>query len=185
MIKQDGEWLEVDWQTALEFVAHGLRNIRHEHGAEAIGALATPGSTLEELYLLQKLVRGIGSDNVDFRLRQSDFALTAKPGAVAGHDDRRHSPNSIACCVIGSFLRKDHPLLAQRLRQRCKSGAKLSILHGADDDLLMPVAAKAIAAPSAWLSALARGHGRAWRWQRRLRCRQVSSNVEAVRRTRS
>src|SRR5438874_2094910 len=74
MIKQDGKWMETDWQTALEYVAHGLRNIRHEHGADAIAALATPGSTLEELALLKKLVNGIGSDNVDFRLRQSDFA---------------------------------------------------------------------------------------------------------------
>jgi NADH-quinone oxidoreductase subunit G len=56
--------------------------------------------------------------------------------------------------VIGSFLRKDHPLLAARLRSAVKAGAKLSILHGSDDDLLMPVAAKMIAAPSAWLSAL-------------------------------
>jgi len=78
MIKQDGKWMEADWQTALEYVAHGLRNIRHEHGADAIAALATPGSTLEELALLKKLVNGIGSDNVDFRLRQSDFALSGE-----------------------------------------------------------------------------------------------------------
>ena len=54
MIKQDGKWQETDWQTALEYVAHGLRNIRHEHGADALAALATPNSTLEELALLQK-----------------------------------------------------------------------------------------------------------------------------------
>jgi len=75
MLKQDGKWQEVDWQTALEYVAHGLRNIRHEHGADAIAALGTPYSTLEELSLLQKVVRGLGSENIDFRLRQSDFAL--------------------------------------------------------------------------------------------------------------
>src|SRR5450830_171052 len=74
MLKQDGKWQEVEWQVALEYVAHGLRNIRHEHGASAIAALATPYSTLEELTLLQKVVRGMGSENIDFRLRQSDFA---------------------------------------------------------------------------------------------------------------
>ncbi|MGH8806840.1 MAG: NADH-quinone oxidoreductase subunit NuoG, partial [Noviherbaspirillum sp.] len=66
MIKQGGKWQETDWQTALEYVAHGLKNIRHEHGADAIAALAAPYSTLEELSLLQKLMRGLGSDNVDF-----------------------------------------------------------------------------------------------------------------------
>ena len=68
MIKQGGEWKRVDWQAALEFVATGLRDIAKDHGPASIGALGSPHSTLEELYLLQKLVRGVGSDNVDFRL---------------------------------------------------------------------------------------------------------------------
>jgi NADH-quinone oxidoreductase subunit G len=153
MIKQDGKWMETDWQTALEYVAHGLRNIRHEHGADAIAALATPGSTLEELALLKKLVNGIGSDNVDFRLRQSDFALTGEVTPWLGMSIAEFSELK-RVFVIGSFLRKDHPLLAARLRAAVKNGAKLGILHGSDDDLLIPVAAKMIAAPSAWLSAL-------------------------------
>jgi hypothetical protein len=87
MLKQGGEWKEVDWQTALEYVAHGLKNIKHEHGADAIAALATPHSTLEELHLLQKLTRGLGSDNVDFRLRQA--TSLAGRQAMAGHVDHR------------------------------------------------------------------------------------------------
>jgi NADH-quinone oxidoreductase subunit G len=153
MIKQDGKWMETDWQTALEYVAHGLRNIRHEHGADAIAALATPGSTLEELALLKKLVNGLGSDNIDFRLRQSDFALSGEVAPWLGMSIAEFADLK-RIFVIGSFLRKDHPLLTARLRSAVKVGAKLSILHGSDDDLLMPVAAKMIAAPSAWLSAL-------------------------------
>ena len=153
MIKQDGKWLDTDWQTALEYVAHGLRNIRHEHGADAIAALATPGSTLEELALLKKLVNGIGSDNIDFRLRQSDFALSGAVAPWLGMSIAEFGELK-RVFVIGSFLRKDHPLLAARLRAAVKNGAKLGILHASDDDLLMPVAAKMIAAPSAWLSAL-------------------------------
>ncbi|WP_353154428.1 NADH-quinone oxidoreductase subunit NuoG [Herminiimonas fonticola] len=152
MIKQDGKWQETDWQTALEYVAHGLRNIKHEHGADAIAALATPSSTLEELSLLQKLVRGMESNNVDFRLRQAaplDTAVTPWLGM---------SINEFAglkrAFVIGSFLRKDHPLLAARLRAAVKKGASVSILHATDDDLLMPVANKMIKAPSDWLAAL-------------------------------
>ena len=153
MIKQDGKWLETDWQTALEYVAHGLKNIRHEHGADAIAALAAPYSTLEELSLLQKLVRGLGSDNVDFRLRQSDFALDGKLTPWLGMSIEEFSQVDRAF-VIGSFLRKDHPLLAARLRHAAKRGAKVSILHATDDDLLMPLAVRMTKAPSAWLSAL-------------------------------
>jgi NADH-quinone oxidoreductase subunit G len=155
MIKQGGQWQETDWQTALEYVAHGLKNIKHEHGANAIAALATPYSTLEELSLLQKLVHGLGSDNVDFRLRQSNFELDGKVTPWLGMPVAEFSHLKRAF-VIGSFLRKDHPLLASRLRQACKRGAKVSVLNAADDDLLMPVANKVLAAPSVWLSVLNR-----------------------------
>ncbi len=154
MLKQDGKWIEVDWQTALEYVAHGLRNIRHEHGAKAIAAVAAPNSTLEELSLLSKVTRGLGSDKVDFRLRQSDFSLsgTVTPWLGMSVDEFAQLKRAF---VIGSSLRKDHPLLAARLRQSVKRGGSLSLLHAVDEDLLMPVAAKMIAAPSAWLAALA------------------------------
>ncbi|MDY7544777.1 NADH-quinone oxidoreductase subunit NuoG [Glaciimonas sp. CA11.2] len=153
MLKQDGKWQEVEWQTALEYVAHGLRNVRHEHGANAIAALGTPYSTLEELSLLQKVVRGLGSENIDFRTRQSDFALDGKVSPWLGMSINEFADLDRAF-VIGSFLRKDHPLLSARLRLSVKRGGKLSILHATDDDLLMPVANKIIAAPSAWLAML-------------------------------
>lgn len=153
MIKQDGKWIETDWQTALEYVVHGLSDIRRNHGADAIAALATPYSTLEELTLLQKLVRGLGSDNVDFRLRQSDFALDGKVTPWLGMSIEEFGQLD-RVFVIGSFLRKDHPLLAARLRHATKHGTKVSILHATDDDLLMPIAVRMIKAPSAWLSAL-------------------------------
>jgi NADH-quinone oxidoreductase subunit G len=153
MIKQGGQWQETDWQTALEYVAHGLKNIKNEHGASSIGALATAHSTLEELSLLQKMVRGIGSENIDFRLRVADSAQHAnfKPWLGMSIAEFAQLRNVL---VVGSFLRKDHPLLAARLRQSVKSGSKVSVLHASDDDLLMPVANKMICAPSAWLSAL-------------------------------
>lgn len=153
MIKQDGKWLETDWQTALEYVAHGLRNVRHEHGADAIAALAAPYATLEELALLQKVVRGLGSDNVDFRLRQSDFALDGKVTPWLGMSIEEFGQLDRAF-VIGSFLRKDHPLLAARLRHAAKRGTKVSILHATDDDLLLPLTNRMIKAPSEWLAAL-------------------------------
>ncbi len=155
MLKQDGKWIEVEWQVALEYVANGLRQIAGSAGAEQIAALATPHSTLEELYLLQKLTRGIGSDNIDTRLRQSDFSADGKQAGapwlgmpVADIDTRDRF------LIVGSFLRKDHPLLAARIRQAVKKGAQVNIIHASDDDLLMNVANKAIVAPGAMLDAL-------------------------------
>ena len=156
MLKQDNQWREVDWQTALEYVANGLRQIGSESGAEQTGALATPYSTLEELYLLQKLMRGVGSHNIDFRLRQSDFSSDGKlagapwlgmPVAELNNRDR--------FLIVGSFLRKDHPLLAQRVRQAARKGAQVNIVHASGDDLLMPIASKAIVAPSEMMDVLA------------------------------
>jgi NADH-quinone oxidoreductase subunit G len=150
MVKRDGHWMETDWQTALEHVVRELKHVREQHGAAAIGALVSPHSTLEEMHLAQKLVRGLGSENIDFRLRQSDFSS----------DDKREGATwlgmSIAefaaldrVLVVGSFLRKDHPLLTQRLRQAAKKGARIALVHTADDELLLPLAHKAIVAPSA------------------------------------
>ncbi|TFW31694.1 NADH-quinone oxidoreductase subunit NuoG [Massilia horti] len=153
MLKQGGEWIETDWQTALEYVAHGLRNIRHEHGADSIAAVGTAHSTVEELYLLQKAMRGFGVEYVDFRLRQTDFALDGQVTPWLGMPIAELSTLK-RIFVIGSFLRKDHPLAAIRLRHAVKTGAKLSILHSALDDNLIPTANRMIVAPSDWLAAL-------------------------------
>ena len=153
MIKQDNKWIETEWSTALEYVAHGLRNIRHEHGADSLAAVATAHSTVEELYLLNKAFRAFGSENVDFRLRQSDFALDGQVTPWLGMPIAQLSTLKRAL-VIGSFLRKDHPLVTTRLRAATKAGLRLSVLGGSDEELLMKVAHKLVAAPSDWLVAL-------------------------------
>ena len=150
LLRQDGTWKEVEWQVALDFVAAGLRRIRETHGPQSIGALATPHQTLEELYLLQKLMRAMGSGNVDCRLRQSDFGTD---GRLAGTPWLGMQIADIAqldrVLVVGSTLRKDHPLLAHRLRQAAKRALQVSLINPVDDDLQMRVAHKAIVAPSA------------------------------------
>ena len=75
MIKRNNQWITCDWQEALLFVVQNLKACVSQYGGRAIGALGSPHSTLEELYLLQKLVRGLGSNNIDHRLRQSDFRV--------------------------------------------------------------------------------------------------------------
>jgi len=159
MIKRDGAWHETDWQTALEHVVGGLARIREQHGPAALGAVVSPHATLEEMHLAQKLLRGLGSDNIDFRLRQTDFTADAKDRAAAAVPWLGMSIAEFAgldrVLVIGSFLRKDHPLLAHRLRQATKKGTQLSVLHCANENLLMNVAHRQIVLPSALPLALA------------------------------
>jgi len=137
MIKQDGQWLTVDWTTALEYVANGLKQIKANHGVDSLGLLASPHSTVEELSLAATLMRGLGSDNIDHRLRHADF--TASAGArylgmpIAALSTLKHA------LVVGSRLRKDHPLFAQRIRQATRRGAKVDVIgsdrefHGGND----------------------------------------------------
>ncbi|AEI76355.1 NADH-quinone oxidoreductase subunit G [Cupriavidus necator N-1] len=154
LLKQGGEWMETDWQTALEYVANGLASIKRDHGADQIAALASPHSTLEELFLLGKLMRGLGSDNVDFRLRQTDFSAALKGAPWLGMPVADVTTLQ-RVLVIGSSLRKDHPLLASRLRQATKKGARVAVLGAGGEDLLMPLAARIDVAPSGWTAALA------------------------------
>jgi NADH-quinone oxidoreductase subunit G len=150
MLKRDGGWQPVDWQEAMEAVAAGLK----QAGSE-VGILATAHSTLEELYLAGQIARGLGG-NADFRLRQSDFsadghqegiAWLGMPIADLARLDR--------VLLVGSFLRKDQPLIAHRLRQAAKRGTQINVLHSADDDLLMPVLNRKIVSPSDLPAALA------------------------------
>jgi NADH-quinone oxidoreductase subunit G len=158
MIKQGGEWKEVDWQTALEYVANGLNQISKDHGASSIGALVSPHSTLEELHLASTLVRSLGSDNIDYRLRNAEFAKA---------EGVRYLGTSIASLtqlqrvlVVGSNLRKDHPLFAQRIRQAQRNGAQVNTitskaLFNAADAWAMPVAHADVQEASAWAQSLA------------------------------
>jgi NADH-quinone oxidoreductase subunit G len=136
LVKQNGQWVQADWQDALDFVAAGLKD-------RALGVLASPHSTVEELFLAGKL------GTADFRLRHSDFSGDGKregipwlgmPIAEVQNLDR--------VLVIGSFLRKESPLLAHRLRQAAKRGAQIHMLHSVDDDWLMPIASRRIVPPS-------------------------------------
>jgi len=152
----DGTWREASWADALQTVGQGLARVRDSFGAGQIGALATEYSTTEEFALLGRLVRALGSENIDFRLRQTDSAFDAAlngapwlgmPIADLDTLDR--------VLVVGSFLRKDHPLFAQRLRQAAKRGTQVLLLDSVADDPLLPVAARLTVAPSELPRALA------------------------------
>ncbi|VWC81487.1 NADH-quinone oxidoreductase subunit NuoG [Burkholderia lata] len=154
MLKQGGQWIETDWQTALEYVAKGLKGIAADHGANALAMLASAHSTAEELFLVKQLANELKTPNVDFRLRQQDFSAPVQGAPWLGMPIADLS-NVDAAFVVGSFLRRDHPLFAARLRQAAKNGAKLHFLHATGDDALIPTAQRIVAAPSAWLDQLA------------------------------
>ncbi|MCA3776856.1 MAG: NADH-quinone oxidoreductase subunit G [Burkholderia sp.] len=154
MLKQGGQWIETDWQTALEYVAKGLKGIAADHGANALAMLASAHSTAEELFLVKQLANELKTPNVDFRLRQQDFSAPVQGAPWLGMPIADLS-NVDAAFVVGSFLRRDHPLFASRLRQAAKNGAKLHFLHATGDDALIPTAQRIVAAPSAWLDELA------------------------------
>ncbi|MEB0056863.1 NADH-quinone oxidoreductase subunit NuoG [Variovorax sp. LG9.2] len=158
MLKQGGQWQQVDWQTALEYVANGLKQIKTDHGPQSIGTLVSPHSTLEELQLATLLTRQLGSDNIDYRLRNAEF------GAFEGI---RWLGTSIASLsqlqrvlVIGSNLRKEHPLFAQRIRQSVRKGGALSVITSstlmADDDAWAMKAGSVVrVGAEQWFAALA------------------------------
>ncbi|MBX3611026.1 MAG: NADH-quinone oxidoreductase subunit NuoG [Hydrogenophaga sp.] len=156
MLKQGGEWQTVDWQTALEYVANGLQQVKAEHGAAAIGLLASPHSTVEELALAGALVRGLGSENIDHRLRAADSG-NAAPSAQARWLGRPIAELSTLqrAFVIGGNLRKDHPLFAQRIRQAVRKGAQLSVLLEQSPAWAMTVRHALLADSRQWVAALA------------------------------
>ena len=156
MIKQGGEWKTVDWQTALEYVANGLKQVKNEHGAASIGLLASPHSTLEELALAGALVRGLGSQNIDARLRHADFSNAAPAGAARWLGLPVASLSNLQrVLVVGSNLRKDHPLFAQRIRQAQRKGAQVNVLNAVAQDWAMPLKNVVLADCDVWVSALA------------------------------
>lgn len=157
MIRDNGAWRETDWSTALNVAVDGMKKVIAAHGAQSIGALASPLSTLEEFYLLQKLVRALGSGNVDHRLRQRDFSddddmpLFPYLGSPI-----RELENVDAALLIGSNIRKDQPLLGLRLRKAFIHGAGIFAVNPVDYDFTFGLKAKAIVDPAAMPVSLAR-----------------------------
>ena len=148
MIKQDGKWLKVDWETALNYAAKSIAGVKADHGSDAIGVLASAISTTEELHLLQKMMRGIGVNNLDYRLDSSDFSLDGKQEGVSYLGcSILELLQTKSILVVGSLLREEQPLLMQRLRQATKQGSELHLLNVMGQDVLAAVAAEIIVDP--------------------------------------
>ena len=153
MIKHGGEWKTVDWQTALEYVANGLKQIKAEHGAASLGALVSPQSTLEELYLAAGLMRGLGSDNIDYRLRHAEFEPA---GQVRWLGTSIASLSNLdRALIVGSNIRKEHPLFAQRIRQAVRKGCAVNAINSIAFDATYLPANACLVTSSTWSKTLA------------------------------
>ena len=152
MVKEDGYWQESDWSTALEAAVKGI-----QAAADArIGALVSPSATIEEMYLLQKLMRGLGSSNIDHRLRQLDFSTQADDPALPWLGEAIASlDNSSAALLIGSYLRKEQPIINHRLRTAARNGASVMVVNSVDYEFNYPLKEKVIASPAEMEHALA------------------------------
>jgi len=156
MVKVDGAWTEVDWETALQTVADRLRGIAQSHGPEQLGMLVSPIATLEEMYLAGRLAEGLGCSNIDHRLRQVDFSDQDRaprfPWLGQNIEDLERVDVAL---LIGSNVRKDLPIVGHRLRKASLAGAKLMFINPVDYEFRFQVAAKAIVRPSRMVAELA------------------------------
>ena len=151
-LREGGEWREVDWETALGAAARGLAA-----AGASTGLLAHPSLTLEELHLASRVVRGLGSANLDHRLRQRDFRGDAAALAVPGLGLPLAAVDGLSgLLVIGSHLRAELPLLAHRVRKAAvRARAQVAFLDLAAREYRFPVASQIVAAPADWTRGLA------------------------------
>lgn len=157
LLKRDGEWVAVDWETALAEASHRLQEIAKESGSDQIGALISPNATTEEAYLLQKLIRGLGSENIDYRLRQSDFRhLNAEPHFPSFSLPIADLEKLTHVLLLGSNLRFEQPLAAQRIRKAVKQGAAVFAVNPADYALNFDLAQKCIVGATDFVMSLAK-----------------------------
>jgi NADH-quinone oxidoreductase subunit G len=148
MLRIDGELQAVDWEVALTAAAEGLQKAAAAHGGSATGFLASPMATVEELFLLAQVARGLGSANIDHRLRQLDFRAQESDAAFPNLGLKIADVEKLdGVLVIGSNLRHEMPLLAHRIRKAAvrNAGAKVAFLNPRRFDYMFPVAAYALA----------------------------------------
>jgi len=156
MIKKDGQWQETDWNTALEFTVSGMKSVISTQGIGQFGSLISPSSTLEEMYLAQQFTRGLGSANIDHRLRQLDFndqnIAPVFPWLGQSIEDLEQLD---AALLIGSNIRKEQPIACHRLRKAALNGAQIMVVNPVDFEFNFPVVDKQIVSPVGMEHALA------------------------------
>ncbi|HHO81805.1 MAG TPA: NADH-quinone oxidoreductase subunit G, partial [Halothiobacillus sp.] len=142
MLRDGEQWREVEWEEALEAAATQLRRVRQQHGDASLGALVSPNASLEELYLSQKLLRQLGSNNIDHRLRQIDFSGDEQAPVMPWLGlDIAAIPTLNAALIVGCEVRQEAPLFGHRLRVAAiENGAALYFVHSHQQNLTFDAA---------------------------------------------
>ncbi|HAT9730372.1 TPA: NADH-quinone oxidoreductase subunit G [Legionella pneumophila subsp. pneumophila] len=147
-IKKNGQWEAVDWETALKFAAEGISRVIKQHGPEQMAAFASSSSTLEEMYLLQKLMRELGVQNLDHRLQQIDFRdqafLPTTPVSTLPYAEIDHQHSIL---LIGCNIHREVPLAGTRVRKAFRNGAKIYALNPVDFDYHFDLSGRVIISP--------------------------------------
>jgi NADH-quinone oxidoreductase subunit G len=146
LVRVNGVLEEVDWEVALSAAAEGLQKAIARHGAASAGFLSSPTATVEEMYLLAQIARGLGSGNVDHRLRQLDFRAQDTEGAYPNLGMPIADIDKLeGVLIVGSNLRHEMPMLAHRIRKAAIKGAKVAFLNPRVFEYMFPVAAYGLA----------------------------------------
>ena len=148
MVKQSGRWQAVSWDVALEYALEGLKKVAAVQGLDQLAGIISPNATLEESYLFQGLLRGLGCHNIDHRLRQTDFAdqdhLPLYPGLTTKIADLEQQKTIL---IVGANIRQEQPLLALRLRKASLKGAQLFSVNPIDYEVNFSLNQKLICHP--------------------------------------
>lgn len=156
MIRQHDQLVPCDWDTALQAVADGLRDVADRHGPDQLGALVSPNASVEEMYLLQRLVRGLGSNNIDHRLRQADFSGSDQAPLYPSLGQSVADLEALdALLLVGSNLRKEQPIAGHRVRKAALKGAKVFAVNSRAFEFNFPLAGLALCRPDEMIDALA------------------------------
>ena len=139
-IKVKGEWQEASWEVALEVATSGIKNATEA----SFGALASKNATLEELYLLQKLTRGLGSENLDTRL---DVANPSSASALETNVSLAELEAIDHALIVNSYLRLEQPMINHRIRKATLQGAKVSTVNAKAFDFNYRIANSVLSAP--------------------------------------
>lgn len=156
MIKVNGAWQKTDWETALDVTVKGLRNVMGQRGSMQVGAITSPTATLEELYLFQKLMRDLEINNIDHRVRQSDFSADTIAPVFPWLGQSVESLETVdAVLLVGSDIRREQPIACHRLRKAAVRGAKIMSLNAVAHDFYMPMEATCLVRPMEYVQELA------------------------------
>lgn len=147
MVKRNGGWVEITWDQALALVAEKLKGVP----GDQIGVLVHPATSTEEGHLVAQIAKGLGSRNLDHRLRQLDFADDASGFGFATPVADIEKVG--AAWLVGANLRHELPLVNHRLRKAAKRGAKVYALGAVDVDSNYDFAGSIVAAPHALVDA--------------------------------